>query len=63
LSCGFEPDGADESIEVIDNALIEAIELRALLMVDSSIRTDGTEKARGKRSIDTFEKLEEDQTG
>jgi hypothetical protein len=36
LSCGFEPDGADEGIKVIDNALIEAIELRALLMVNSS---------------------------
>jgi hypothetical protein len=26
LSCGFEPSGLDEGIEVIDNALIEAIE-------------------------------------
>src|SRR5262249_5044368 len=30
LSCGFEPSGLDEGIEVIDNALIEAIELRSL---------------------------------
>jgi hypothetical protein len=31
LSCGFEADGADEGIEVIDNALIEAIKLRSPL--------------------------------
>ena len=52
----------DEGIEVIDNALIEAIELRSLGVVDSSIRADGAEKAGGKRGIDTFEELQEDQT-
>jgi hypothetical protein len=62
LSCGFEPSGLDEGIEVIDNALIEAIELRSLGVVDSSIRADGAEKAGGKRGIDTFEELQEDQT-
>ena len=51
-----------EGIEVIDNTLIEAIELRALLAVDSSICTDGAEKAGGKRGIDTLEELQEDQT-
>ena len=29
LSCGFEADRADESVEVIDDALIEAVELRS----------------------------------
>jgi hypothetical protein len=32
LSCGFEANSLDESIEVIDNALIEAIQLRSLLV-------------------------------
>jgi hypothetical protein len=31
-------------------------------VVDSSIRADGAEKAGGKRGIDTFEELQEDQT-
>jgi hypothetical protein len=48
FSFGFEPSGLDEGIEVIDNALIEAIELRSLGVVDSSIRADGAEKAGGK---------------
>jgi hypothetical protein len=34
LSCGFEPNGLDEGIEAIDNALIEAIELRSLRVVE-----------------------------
>jgi hypothetical protein len=62
LSCGFEADRADESVEVIDDALIEAFELRSLLLVDSSIRADGTEKAGGKWRIDALEELQEDQT-
>jgi hypothetical protein len=30
LSCGFEADGLDERVEIIDDAVVEAIELRAL---------------------------------
>ena len=36
--------GTNEGVEVIDDALIEPIELRSLLLVDSSIRADGAEK-------------------
>ena len=32
LSCGFEANGLDERIEIIDEAVVEAIELRALLV-------------------------------
>ena len=49
VSRGFEAEGADEGVEVINDALIEAIELRSLLLVDSSIRADGAEQAGGKR--------------
>ena len=35
--CGFETDGLDESIDVIDHALIEAIELRSPLLLDLAI--------------------------
>jgi hypothetical protein len=46
LSCGFEADRANKSFKVIDDPLIEAIELRSLLVVDSGVCTDGVEKAR-----------------
>ena len=52
----------DEGIEIIDNALIEAIELRSLRVEDSNIRADGAEQAGGERGIDTFEELQGDQT-
>lgn len=55
LSCGFEADRADESVEVIDDTLIEAVELRSVLLVDSSIGADGAEKAGDKRRIDALE--------
>jgi len=29
LSCGFEADGCDERIKIIDNAIVETIERRA----------------------------------
>jgi hypothetical protein len=51
VSRGFEAESADEGIEVIDDALVEAIELRSLLLVDSSIRADGAEKGSGERRI------------
>ena len=62
LSCGFEADRADEGIEIIDDALVEAIELRSLLLVESSICANGAEKASGQRRIDALEELEEDET-
>ena len=61
VSRGFEAEGADEGIEVIDDALVEAIELRSLLLVDSSIRTDGAEKGSGERRIHAFEEFQEDE--
>ncbi len=56
-SRGFEADGLDEGVEIVDDALIKAVELRSLLLVDSSIRADGAEKAGRKRRIDALEKL------
>jgi len=41
LSCGFEADGAKESIKIVDDALIEAIEPRSLLLIDLAICADG----------------------
>jgi hypothetical protein len=42
LSCGgLEADGLDESVKVIDDAVVEAVELRALLVGDSDVGADG----------------------
>ena len=61
LSRRFEAQGAIEGVEVVDEALIEAIELRSLLLVDCSIRADGAEKGSGERRIHAFEEFQEDE--
>jgi hypothetical protein len=60
LSRSFKAERADERIEIIDDALIEAIELRPLLLVDPSICGKGAENAGGQWRIDAFERLQED---
>ena len=52
LSRSFKAERADERIEIIDDALIEAIELRPLLLVDPSICSKGAENAGGQWRID-----------
>jgi hypothetical protein len=41
LSCGFEAEGANEGIEIIDYALIEAIKLRSPLGLKPCVCFDG----------------------
>ena len=60
-SRGFEADGSDEGIEIVDNALIEAIELRLPLGFEPSVCFDGAEKACCEWGIDAFEELQEDE--
>ena len=56
-SRGFEADGSDEGIEIVDDALIEAIELRSPLGFELGVCFDGAEKACRERCIDAFEEL------
>jgi hypothetical protein len=51
LSCGFEANGLDERVEIIDNAVVEAIELRALLVIDFGISADRAKKTCGQRGV------------
>ena len=44
LRCGFEADSLDECVKVIDHAVIEAVELRPLLIRDSGVGADGAEE-------------------
>jgi hypothetical protein len=50
--CGFEADSLDECVKVVDDAVVEAIELRALLIRDGA---DGAEETRRERGVDSFE--------
>ena len=55
MSCGFESDGVDEGIKIIDDAVVEAIELRSFLVRDFGIGADGAEKPRGQGGVDPLE--------
>jgi hypothetical protein len=58
LSRGLEADGGNEGIEIIDDALIEAIKLRSPLGLKPAVSFDGAEKACGEWRVDGFEELE-----
>ena len=52
----------DESIEIIDNALVQAVKLRSLAGFKLGISLDGAKKARRKRRIYALEELQEHET-
>src|SRR6201998_4275802 len=58
---GFETDGLDEDIEIIDDALVKSVELRSAFRFEPSVWFDRAEKACRERRIDPFEQLEKDQ--
>ena len=52
----------NKRVEVIDDALIQAVELRSALAGEVGVGSDRREKAGCQRSVDAFEKLQEDET-
>src|SRR5271166_2100711 len=60
-SCGFEADGLNELVEIVDDALVEAVELRSVLALEAGVGLDGREEAGGQRGVDAFEELQEDE--
>jgi len=60
-SRSFEADGSDEGIEIVDEALIQAIELRSPLGFEPGICFDGAEKACREWGVNAFEELQEDE--
>ena len=60
-SRSFEADRADERVEIVDNALIKAIELGSVFGLQASITSDGAEKARSERGIDALEEFHKDE--
>ena len=63
VSCCFEveSDGADESVQVVGNTLVEAIELGAPVMLETSIGSEWIEETGGQGGVDSLEEFEEDQ--
>jgi hypothetical protein len=59
--CRLEAERGEEVVEPIDDALVEAVELRSPVVFKSGIGLEWTEKACRKRRIDALEELEEDQ--
>jgi hypothetical protein len=56
LSCGgFEADGPDECIKIIDDPVVEAVELGSPFVGDSGIGADRAEETRSQRGVDSFE--------
>ena len=60
-SRGFEANSSDEGVEIVDHALIEAIELRSPLGFELGIGFHWAEKACREWRIDAFEELKEDE--
>ena len=61
LRGGFEADSLDECVKVIDDAVVEAVKLRPLLIRDFGIGADGAEETRRERGVDSFEQFQENQ--
>ena len=63
VSCCFEveSDGANESVQVVGDTLVEAIELGALVMLETSIGSEWIEETGGQGGVDSLEEFEKDQ--
>jgi hypothetical protein len=63
VSCCFEVEshGANESVQVVGDTLVEAVELGAPVMLETSIGSEWIEETGGQRGVDSLEEFEEDQ--
>ncbi len=60
-SGGFETDRIHEFVKIVNNALVKAVELRALLLLQFAVAGDGRQQPGGQGGVDSFEQLEEDE--
>src|SRR5215472_2118440 len=63
VSCCFEVEShsTNESVEVVGETLVDAIELGAPVMLETSIGSEWIEETGGQRGVDSLEEFEEDQ--
>src|SRR5258708_21789668 len=59
FSSGFETDGIHEFVKIVDDALVEAIQLRTLLLLQSVVAGNGGEQAGGQGRVDPLEQFQE----
>src|SRR5215467_9586598 len=57
----FEADSVNKVVEIVDNASVEAVELRSFIGLEVGVAFDRAEDAGGKGSVDPLEQFEEDQ--
>src|SRR5271166_2371598 len=60
-SGGLKADSLNELVEIVDDALVEAVELGPVLAVEPGVGLDRREEAGGQRGVDAFEELQEDE--
>jgi hypothetical protein len=62
VSCCFEVEsyGANESVQVVGDTLVEAVELGAPVMLETGIGSEWIEETGGQRGVDSLEEFEED---
>jgi len=58
-SRGLQTDSLEESVEVIDDALMEAVKLRLALAAEPFVAVHRGKQAGGERRVDSLEELQE----
>jgi hypothetical protein len=60
--CDLETNGGKQTIEIVDDPLVQPIELMPVDVLEARIAVDRLEEPRGQRRVDAFDELEEDDT-
>jgi len=61
-SCGLEADGTKELLEIVDDFLIQAVQLGALLRIEFGVGPVRLKQRGSERAVDAFEEFEKEQT-
>ena len=60
MSCGLEADGTKELFEIVDDSLIQAVQLGALLWMEFGVGLEGPKQPGCERAVDAFEEFEKE---
>src|SRR5213593_3627956 len=59
VSGGFETDGVHKFVEIVNDALIEAVQLRSLLPLELAVCRDGRQQTGSQGRVDPLEQFQE----
>src|SRR2546422_6455668 len=59
VSGGFETDGVHKFVEIVNDALIEAVQLRSLLPLELAVCRDGRQQIGSQGRVDPLEQFQE----